>query len=60
MQVSELTIRLIVLLIPGMLCALIIDSLSVHRKWTPFRFSIYSILLVLQRHLGFQNAATYS
>lgn len=54
MQVSELTIRLIVLLIPGMLCALIIDSLSVHRKWTHFRFVIYSILLGATSYLSYQ------
>jgi len=45
MDISELTIRLIVLLLPGMIASLIIEKLTVHSKWEPFKFVIYSVIL---------------
>ena len=45
MEISDLTIKLIILLIPGILSALIIEQITVHQKWTQFKFILYSILL---------------
>jgi hypothetical protein len=45
MEASELMIRLIVLLIPGVIAALIIETLTVHKAWDKFRFMVYAILL---------------
>jgi hypothetical protein len=51
MQISDLTIRLIILIIPGIVATLIVDTLTIHREWTPFRFSIYSVLLGVASYL---------
>ena len=42
---SELTLRLITLLIPGAIAALIMERLTFHRPWSSFRFVLYSSLL---------------
>ncbi|MBC6400206.1 MAG: hypothetical protein GDA51_10075 [Ekhidna sp.] len=44
MNLSEIALKLIIILIPGILCALIIEKLTVHKKWSPFKFSIHSII----------------
>jgi hypothetical protein len=51
MQISDLTIRLIILIIPGIVVTLIVDTLTTHREWSPFRFSIYSIVLGVASYL---------
>lgn len=45
MNVSDITIRLIILLIPGAIAALVIDNLTFHCPWTKFSFIVYSVLL---------------
>lgn len=45
MNVSDLTVRLIVLLIPGILAALIVEKLTHHRPWSAFTFALNSVLL---------------
>ena len=45
MEITEFTIKLIIILIPGAIASLIIESLTFHKKWTPFRIVFYSILL---------------
>lgn len=50
MEVSELTVRLVVLLLPGVIAALIVETMIIHRVHRPtaqFRFLIYSIVLGL-------------
>ena len=54
MQISELTIRLIILIIPGIVATLIIDTLTIHREWSPFRFSIYSVVLGVTAYVFYQ------
>jgi hypothetical protein len=54
METSELTIRLIVLLIPGLIAALMIETLTVHTKWSQFRFVLYSILLGYASYFSYQ------
>jgi hypothetical protein len=54
MDISELTIRLIILLLPGILAALIVDKLTIQHKWSYFRFTVYSILLGAASYLAYQ------
>lgn len=44
MEISELTIKLILLLIPGAIASLIFEKLTLHRKWTAFKFIAHSVL----------------
>ena len=41
---SELTIKLIIILIPGAIATLIFGKLILHKEWSSFRFVLYSIL----------------
>ena len=54
MQISDLMIRLIILIIPGIVATLIVDTLTTHREWNPFRFSIYSVLLGVASYTFYQ------
>lgn len=54
MQISELTIRLIILIIPGIVATLIVDTLTTHREWSPFRFSTYSVVLGVLSYIFYQ------
>lgn len=45
MEFSDFTIRLIILLIPGAIASLIVESITIHNKWTQFRFIVSSIIL---------------
>ncbi|HTJ53289.1 MAG TPA: hypothetical protein VL443_27730 [Cyclobacteriaceae bacterium] len=45
MEISELTLKLILLLIPGAISSMMFEKLTVHKKWTPFQFVTNSILL---------------
>jgi len=47
MDISDFTIRLIFLLIPGTISCLIIETIALHKKWTQFRFIINAVLLGL-------------
>lgn len=49
MELSDLTIKLIFLFIPGIISFLIVSHLTVHSPWTPFYFVAYSMML------GFAN-----
>lgn len=44
MQVSELVVRLILLLFPGVICAYIVDAFTIHRTRTPFQFVLNSLV----------------
>jgi hypothetical protein len=44
MEVSELTLKLILILIPGAIASMMFEKLTVHKKWTPFQFVTNSIL----------------
>ncbi|WP_417590494.1 hypothetical protein [Owenweeksia hongkongensis] len=61
---SELTLKLIILLIPGALATLIFGKLILHQDWSPFRFLLYATLfgvfsyLLLQLFSDFSNSFT--
>jgi len=44
MEVNKLFISLIILLVPGIIATIILDSAAQHKKWDNFTFSIYVIL----------------
>ena len=44
MEVSELTLKLIILLIPGALASFIFEKLTIHKKWDSFKFIANSII----------------
>jgi len=44
MQISELTLKLIILLTPGAIACIIFEKLTIHKKWAPFNFIANSIL----------------
>jgi hypothetical protein len=58
---SELTVKLIILLIPGAIATLIFGKLILHKEWDSFKFVLYSILfgafsfLILQIVLNVLN-----
>jgi hypothetical protein len=54
MQISELAMRLIILFVPGLVAVLVVDSLTIHRKWSSFEFSIYAILLGFMSYIFYQ------
>lgn len=44
MEISELTLKLILLLTPGAIASIIFEKLTIHKKWSPFQFVANSIL----------------
>jgi len=51
---SELTIKLIIILIPGAIATLIFGKLILHKEWSSFRFVLYSILFGILSYLFLQ------
>jgi hypothetical protein len=45
MQASELAVRLLLLFFPGVICAYIVDALTIHRPRTQFYFFLDSLVL---------------
>lgn len=45
MEFSDFTIRLIIILIPGAIATITVDTLTLHKKWTTIYFFINSIIL---------------
>lgn len=45
MELTDFTLKIILLLIPGTICSLIIETVALHKKWSQFRLIISSILL---------------
>lgn len=56
MNISDFTVRLIILLIPGLIAAIIVEKLTHHRPWSPFFFTLYSILLGSASYAFYQLA----
>ena len=54
MEISQLTIKLIILLIPGGIGAIILERLTVHKTWTSFRFILNSIIIGIFSYLILQ------
>jgi hypothetical protein len=55
MDISALTLKLIIILIPGAISTLLFDSLTTHKEWTPFKFIINSILMGIIAYLLLQG-----
>ncbi|MBI6121355.1 hypothetical protein [Salegentibacter maritimus] len=51
---SELTIKLIIILIPGVLSTLTFGKLILHKEWSSFRFTLYSVLFGIITYLILQ------
>lgn len=51
---SELTLKLIIILIPGAIATLIFGKLILHKDWSSFRFVLYSILFGIVCYLLLQ------
>jgi len=51
---SDLTIKLIIILIPGAIATLIFGKLVLHKEWSSFRFVLYSILFGIISYLILQ------
>jgi hypothetical protein len=51
MQISSLTLRVLLLFFPGVLGALLVDTLTVHRKRTPVEFLTHSFVLGMGAYL---------
>ena len=45
MEISQLTLKLIILLIPGAIASIIFEKLTIHKKWDAFKFIAHCILL---------------
>lgn len=42
---NQLVISIAIILIPGIICVIICDKLTVHSKWLSFKFIVYSFIL---------------
>ena len=54
MEISELTLKLIIILFPGAIATIIIEKLTIHKVWSPFKFIINSIIMGIFSYLGLQ------
>lgn len=54
MDVTEATIRLIFLILPGVLSAVLIEQLTIHKPWTQFRFILHAFILGVLNYLVLQ------
>ena len=52
MDISNLTLKLIFILIPGAIAGLIFEKLTVHKPWNNFKFIAQSILFGLLAYLN--------
>jgi hypothetical protein len=51
MNITDFTLKLIFILIPGAMASLIFEKLTVHRPWNSFKFTAHSILFGLLAYL---------
>jgi hypothetical protein len=42
---NQLVVTLIIILLPGIIACVICDKITVHSKWTSFKFSLYALVL---------------
>lgn len=52
MELSSLTLRVLLLFFPGVLCALLVDALTVHRERTPAQFLTHAFALGMGSYLS--------
>ena len=51
MELSEFTIRLIIIFVPGVISTLIVGKITSHPKWSKFDFLTYTIVLGILSYL---------
>jgi hypothetical protein len=51
---NELTLKLILLIIPGIIASLVYNRLAAHKKWSNFEYSIHILLLGVMSYLALQ------
>jgi hypothetical protein len=56
---TELTLKLIIILIPGALGAIIVNRLTIHKEWSPFIYTLNAIIIGLFGYLSLQLAITF-
>ncbi|HEX5725825.1 MAG TPA: hypothetical protein VFX98_10200 [Longimicrobiaceae bacterium] len=56
MEISSLTLRVLLLFFPGVLCAMLVDSLTVHRGRTPVQFLTHAFVLGMGSYLSLAMA----
>src|SRR5690606_6790552 len=44
MDISELTLKLIIILLPGIIASICFEKITIHKNWTPFKFVYNSVL----------------
>lgn len=54
MDISEVVLKLIFVLFPGAIAAMIYERLTVHKEWTPFKFILHSTLFGMVCYLVLQ------
>lgn len=52
MELSSLTLRVLLLFFPGVLCAMLLDALTVHRERTPVQFLTHAFALGMGSYLS--------
>lgn len=54
MDISELALKLIFILLPGAIAAMIYERLTVHKEWTPFKFILHATIFGMLSYLSLQ------
>ena len=44
MEISEFTLKLILILVPGAIASIIFEKLTIYKKWSAFEFTAMSVL----------------
>jgi|GEM_PF-1644462 len=57
MEISSLVLRILILLLPGVVAALLFEKLTIHRPWSNFRFGIYTFLFGATAYLVLSTLA---
>lgn len=56
MQISEFTFRLLLLFFPGVICAYLVDTLTIHRPRSNLQFLLNSLIFGLASYLSYWSA----
>lgn len=60
MDISDIAIKIFILMLPGAAAAVLVDKLTVHKEWKAFRFFINAIILGLLSYLLLQLGWNFS
>jgi len=56
MELSEFSLRLLLLFFPGVVCAYVVDALTIHRRRSEFEFLLNSLVLGIASYLVYRMA----